>query len=334
MGMTLRLPAGTATGIGSMPQEDPMEAARVVFGELPDLPHLPELPQRGAGADLLGRTAALLVDLAVDIQPSGWRLVPSPGVDLRRARDFLARDLDAFEQVAAGYAGVLKVQCGGPWTLAAGVELHRGDKAIADAGAVRDLRESLAEGLRLHLADLHKRCPDAELVLQLDEPTLPIVLSGRVPTASGFGMLRAVEEHVAVSALRKVVELVQGPVLAHCCARDAPVDLFRRAGVAGISIDLAMHDQRDDEAIGVAVEAGLVLALGVLPGVDGRLPAGGDVAAPARQLWHRLGFAAERLGEQAVLTPACGLAGVSPDHARLALTRCREGARSLVDAPE
>ncbi|MDQ1740811.1 MAG: hypothetical protein QOE53_2463 [Pseudonocardiales bacterium] len=36
---TTRWAAGTPTGVGSMPGEDPAEAVRVVLGELPDLPH-------------------------------------------------------------------------------------------------------------------------------------------------------------------------------------------------------------------------------------------------------------------------------------------------------
>ena len=48
------------------------------FGELPDLPYLPELPARGPGAELIGRSAALLVDLPVEIVPSGWRLTAAP----------------------------------------------------------------------------------------------------------------------------------------------------------------------------------------------------------------------------------------------------------------
>jgi len=52
---------GSATGIGSMPGTDPAEAMRVIAGELPGFPYLPELPDRGPGADLTGRTAALLV---------------------------------------------------------------------------------------------------------------------------------------------------------------------------------------------------------------------------------------------------------------------------------
>ncbi len=60
-------PAGCATGIGSMPGTDPAEVIAVILGELPDFPYLPELPARGPGADLTGRTAALLIDMPVEI---------------------------------------------------------------------------------------------------------------------------------------------------------------------------------------------------------------------------------------------------------------------------
>ncbi len=56
------------------------------------------------------------------------------------------RDLDALEAAAGDYVGPLKLQVAGPWTLAASLELTRGDKALADPGAVRDIAESLADG--------------------------------------------------------------------------------------------------------------------------------------------------------------------------------------------
>ncbi len=80
-----------------MPGTDALEAARTVVGELPELPYLPELPGRGAGAGLIGRTAALLVDLAVELVPSGYRVTARPGRDHRRAVDLLRGDLDALE---------------------------------------------------------------------------------------------------------------------------------------------------------------------------------------------------------------------------------------------
>nr|MDT0666530.1 methionine synthase [Micromonospora sp. DSM 115978] len=78
-------PPATATGVGSLPGTDPVEAAKLVFGELDRMPFLPELPERGPGSDMLGRAAAFLVEMPVDLQPSGWRLVPRPGLDLRRS---------------------------------------------------------------------------------------------------------------------------------------------------------------------------------------------------------------------------------------------------------
>ena len=72
-----------------MPGTDPAEATRVVAGELPDFPFLPELPDRGPGADVVGRTAGLLIDIPVEVTPRGWRLAERPGRDLARARSML-----------------------------------------------------------------------------------------------------------------------------------------------------------------------------------------------------------------------------------------------------
>ncbi|HST65821.1 MAG TPA: methionine synthase, partial [Mycobacteriales bacterium] len=226
--------AGRATGVGSMPGTDPAEAIRIVLGELPDLPHLPELPGRGVGADMVGRGAAFLVDLPVDLQPSGWRLVDRPGRDQRRAADLLARDLDTLEDLAQDHVGPLKLQVTGLWTLAATIELHYGDKAVSDPGAVRDLGQSLAEGVRRHVADIARRLPGAQVVLQLDEPSVPAVLTAQVPTASGFGTLRAVPEQVVRAGLTDVLDAATdaGAVrtVVHCCASRPPVGLFREAG--------------------------------------------------------------------------------------------------------
>ena len=188
----------SATGVGSLPFDDRDEAARIVVGELPDFPHLAELPGRGAGADMIGRAAALLVELHVDLQPSGWRVVDRAGADERRSRAMLRADVDALELAAYGYEGPLKVQVAGPLTLAAGLERSRGDRMLADHGARRELAASLAEGVREHVAEIARRVPGAQVVLQIDEPSLPTVLAGGVPTISGWGRLRSVEDRKSV----------------------------------------------------------------------------------------------------------------------------------------
>ncbi|MGW7523092.1 methionine synthase [Streptomyces sp. NPDC054783] len=324
-----------ATGIGSMPGGDAREAAKTVTGSFEDFPFLPELPARGPGADMIGRTAGMLVELYARVEPSGWRIGDRPGRDTRRARSWLGEDLDALEEFTQGYAGDLKVQAVGPWTLAAALELKNGEAALSDPGACRDLAASLAEGLRLHLAEVRRRIPGARIVLQLDEPSLTAVLRGQVRSASGYRTHRAVDRQIVEATLRDVIGAhADGPVIVHSCAPDVPFALLRRTGAAGVSLDFSLLTERDDDAIGEAVEAGTRLFAGVVPGTDGPLsdPAGSVMGV--RTLWRRLGLLPGLLAEAVTVTPACGLAGASPAYARQALDHCVRAARSLADNPE
>lgn len=328
---------GAATGIGSMPGTSVREAVRVVLGEVPDLPHLPEVPARGPGADLVGRAVALLPGVGAQWTPTGWQVSDRAGADLRRAAGWLAEDLDTLEELAAGWSGPLKVQVCGPWTLAASLELRTGCRALADAGAVRDFGQALAEGLAEHVRALRRRVPGARLLLQLDEPMLPAVLAGRVPTASGLGRLAPVEAPAVEQLVGATLRALPGDVLplVHCCAADAPVALLRRAGARALSFDgSVLADPTAAEPLAEAVEAGMALLVGVVPARGGPLPSAATAADVVRTWWRRVGFPPAGLAPVVVLTPTCGLAGATPEHARAALTRCREGGRLLLDDPE
>jgi hypothetical protein len=322
-----------------------LEAVRTVFGELGEPPHvpcLPELPDRGPGAEMVGRGAALLVDLPVDLQPSGWRLVDRPGRDVVRSRAWLRQDLEVLAEVAEAYRGPVKLQAAGPWTLAAGLRLPRLERAVVDPGACRDLVSSLAEGLAQHVQEVRRLVPDAEVVVQLDEPSLPAVLAGELRTASGFGRLRAVEEQAAVDGLRAVLEAASDAgaigTLVHCCAPDVPVPLLVRAGAGGIGADASLLGERGWEALAEAVEAGVGLWAGAVPvtgpdGPGGSPPRPDDAVEAVLGPWRRLGLDAGRLA-QVVLTPACGLAGLPLTQARSALTATRRAAGLLGERAE
>ncbi|KOY55099.1 methionine synthase [Streptomyces sp. XY332] len=323
-----------ATGVGSLPGGDAREAARTATGSFEDFPYLPELPARGPGADMIGRSLGLLVDMYAHVEPSGWRISDRPGRDSKRARSWLGEDLDALEEFTQGYTGKLKVQAVGPWTLATALELHGGEAVLQDAGACRDLAGSLAEGLRDHLADVRKRVPGAEIVLQLDEPSLTAVLLGRVRSASKYRTYRAVDRQVVEGTLRELFAVHDGEVVVHSCAPEVPFGLLRRAGATGVSFDFSLLTEREDDAIGEAVEAGTKLFAGVVPGTDAPLsdPAGSVMGV--RKLWRRLGLAPGTLAESVVVTPSCGLAGASPAYARAVQAHCVRAARSLADNPE
>jgi hypothetical protein len=346
-----------------MPGTDPDEAARVVAGELPELPHLVELPRRGAGADTIGRTAAMLTDLPVEVVPSGWRLARRGGRDLQRANDFLSWDLDAGEQHFAG-ADWLKIQLAGPWTLAAQVETPRGNRALTDHGAVADLAASLTDGIQAHLAELARRLPGTRFVVQLDEPSLPAVLAGSLPTASGLATVPAVRSPDAEHLLARLLDTLRPhPTIAHCCHPDIPLGLLRSAGFDAVSLDVTRLGQAAAhlDAVGEAIEAGTVLAAGLVPTEDRTAGEGPDrflkhgraaasahavrcgrgahrgvpitadsCAEPLLTAWHRAGLEAARF-THVVVTPTCGLGHASPAWARRALELARATARHAVE---
>ena len=337
-----RWPDGAATGVGSMPGTDVTEAAAVVVGELPLLPHLPELPARGVGADMLGRTAALLVDIFTEVWPSGYRVTARSGLDHRRGLDLLRFDVDAFDEACDPVRPAwVKVQAAGPWTLAAGIELHTGHRVLTDRGALREFTASLAEGLRVHLTEVAARTGAAVLV-QLDEPTLPAVLDGRLSTPSGYGTVAAAPEPDVQELLRELIGGLGAPVVVHCCAARPPIRLLAEVGAAALGIDATLPQVAGDTAepalldtLGEVWDAGTPLMLGVVPS---RAPARRlTYREPARlafDLADRLGFDRARLPALAVPTPTCGLAGADPAWARRALALCGEVAANLRDPTE
>lgn len=339
----------TATAAGSWPGTDAPEAARIFLGELgdPHLPPLAELPDRGPGADPVGRTAALLVDLPVDIQTFGWRLVDRPGAEHRRAVSLLASDINVLADVAgAGEAppAALKVQVLGPLTLAASLYLHQGERALLDYGARRDLADSLAAGLGVHLAKVAAAVPGARLSVQVDEPDVARVLDGAVPTASGYRTLRA----LPVEELRRSWALVLDAARAAGAAEIAVNLAGGTAGTPGwrtalaealagsadaIAVPLAPLDPGHWELLAGGIEGGKRLWAGVVPAqvpAPGKLRPVSGIVDQVMRPWRAIGLPAAALAGLRV-TPDAGLETLSPAQARAVLTRSTDTARALND---
>jgi methionine synthase II (cobalamin-independent) len=312
-----------------MPGTDPVQACAVVTGELPEFPYLPELPGRGVGADMVGRTASLLVDLPVETTARGWRFATHSGRDQRRAADFLSFDLDAIQQAADGYAGPFKIAVCGPLTLAARIELSRSmNPALADPGALADLTTSLAEGVAAHVLGVRERIPGATVIVQIDEPELPAVLAGRVRTASGLSTVPTLDEIAARDTLRSVLAAAGAFTVVHCCAAGFPFLLAKDADAGAVSFDLALLERGEIDAVAEIAEAGLGLLVGAAPAIEAAAArAAKETASAVVTLWRRTALDPQRLAGQVVVTPACGLAGLSPEAARATLAHVREAAR-------
>lgn len=311
------------TGLGSLPGTDLAAALRMTFDKVPDRPYLPELPARGPWAGLVGRGLGLPAGLPAELFAGEWRLGDAPGVDQRRARATWRDDLDRLEEVAQDYTGPFKVSVTGPWTLAAATGVAHVGRVLADPGARRDLAQSVAEGVGEVLSDLHRRLPGLDLVLQVDEPSLPAVAAGAVPTPGGFFRHRAVDLPEIARALAGITgeparRGLEVETVLHSCAPwtdgwPLPSLLRGRADAAGfdaVSLDLDQLRAPDWDALAAAVDGGSGLWLGCLPTSGESRPLGVD--AVRRRVLTALDRIGAPVGERLVLTPACGLAGWTP----------------------
>ena len=279
---------------------------------------------------MIGRGAGLLADLEVDLQPMGWRFVGRPGRDSHRTSALLREDLDELAEAFDGYDGDLKVQVAGPWTLASSIWLHRGERSVVDVGATRDVIASLAEGLRVHLDEVARLVPKANLVVQIDEPGLPSVLAGQLPTASGFGRIRAIDPTIAAEGLRDVVAAAgDRHTVLHCCAPDVPLGLLRNTGVKAVSLDTTLLGAKGWESVAATVESGVGLWAGVVPTGETAVSVT-DVIDPLVEAWLRVGLPLSDLSD-VTLTPSCGLAGLTPSGARGVQRLAVDAARALTE---
>lgn len=296
---------GLATSIGSLPHVDPSEAVDFVLAHQPRLPAAPSLPGRSRresmvsqsahgvqGITVAGDGSLVIDDGALDPEAPLW----DPGF----ASDAFV-GLRAFCTAVAERRGPIKLSVTGPVTL--GVALHaagvEADLAFRVAGsAVRQRAAALIEYAGA-------RVPDAQLVCFVDEPAMGSAMVSEFPLAPldavdlTSGALAAVEP-VAVSGL-------------HCCGTSADWRLLMQAGPQILSLPTDGGIERAAGAFASFLDAGGWVAWGAVP-TD--RPIGNTVERMWRQLsllWSQLerdgGCDPALLRTQAMITPACGLAG-------------------------
>ena len=114
----------------------------------------------------------------------------------------------------------------------------------------------------------------------------------------------------------------------HSCAPDVPIPLLRRTG-ADLALDTSLLGPRGWEGVAVGLEDGMTLYAGSLPtrGIPQRPQAVADSLASR---WRELGLPLATLGGL-VVSPACGLAGLTPEGARDVQRVCVETARELTE---
>ncbi|MFD6179044.1 MULTISPECIES: uroporphyrinogen decarboxylase/cobalamine-independent methonine synthase family protein [unclassified Isoptericola] len=297
------------------------------------LPFLTQLTGRGPGADPVGRTAAMLAEMPVELGPHGWKLADHPGADLRRADALLREDLSALAVAAVGHDGPLAVELVGPWTLAAELWSARGDRVLADVGARRDLSLALAEAVRTHLAGVRAQVPGATPVVQLTEPLLGQVHAGVLPSFSGYSRLRAVPGPDVVEGLRPVIEAAHDAgarVVVHLGGTWVGVPPAALAGADAVGLalgdlggagDAPGWNERAWELLARATERGVGLWAGLPPATVSQCsgPQLGELVRLVAEPWRRVGLPATGLADVTLLAaPRRRLEGADTHRAELA----------------
>ena len=298
-------PRAVAVGLGSMPGESPEAALSIICGEVPDVLHLPELPARGPGADLVGRTAALLTRIdksfAIETTPSGWRQAPGMTAVMRSGLEWYRADCFALDLVAAS-ADWVKLQFCGPVTLAAAVEAHLGERLLSDTGALNEFAAGIAQLVTSEIAELRQRLPRCEVVVQVDEPGLAAAVDGTIPTRSGRGRIRPLSIPTATrveEVVAKAIRTANGEAWLHSCADRLPSEVATGSGYAAVSTPLSAVDRDVYERMAAYLESGNAWVVG-LPGRTG--------ARDVFQKFGEMGFSEEFVAHHTLVSHTCGLA--------------------------
>ena len=305
---------GGVTSIGSLPHRDADAASEFVLKHSPALPAAPQLPRRSALEGMVAQAARGIPGVTVDREGRVSVDVAAldPEAPITPMFDGAGHGgLLAFLSHAAGRTDPVKIQMTGPITLGCALVGAGADADVAFPIAAMAVRAQGAALLEL----VRHRLPDAPLVAFLDEPGLVDVGEDRrIPltpdaTIDLLSTGLAALEGVAVTGV-------------HCCG---PTDL-RLVSAAGP--DIIAIPAEDEIVLPAAnlltthLERGGWIAWGAIPTSK---PLGTD----ADRLWRKLslvwcdlvqaGADPVLIRAQALVTPACGLAGHGVTQAARAL---------------
>jgi hypothetical protein len=311
------LAAGMATGVGSLPHRDAAAAAALVLRCLPELPPVPQLPHRSMRESVLAQWMHGVPGVAVDDNGSfaiAGVVDPSAPVSVELQADAHA-GLVAFVDAAVALPrppARVKAQVTGPLTLGvalvqAGVESERAFPVAARVA--RDWATAIQGYFSV-------RMPSSALVLFFDEPALVQWRRDDPP----------LERELATDLLSAALAAPRCATGVHVCgAGDVRVALAAGPDVVHLDVDAVELD--DAVALSRFLDGGGWIAWGAVPthGPIGEHPS--PLWKSLLDVWCELtrrGCDPVQLRQQALVAPACGLAGHGPSQAERAMLLARE----------
>jgi len=315
------------TAIGSMPHTDSGEACSIVMKCLPDIPVWPQLPQRSPKENMIVQFSEGFPGVVID----GDKIHIEPSADFESKLEQIhigceqdnaseygisaeyAAGLHAFLSKATG-SKIVKGQVTGPITWGLRVASQDGLGILYDD----TLAETVAKFLRLKAAwqenILREISPNT--IIFVDEPYL--VSLGSVFTP--------VPEEKVPALLEEVLRGIKGTKGLHCCGNtnwsvllDTKIDILS-FDAYNYASSLSTHSDKVKSFLG----RGGSIAWGIVPNEEEALANESlsslrDRLEEAMAPFTRDGVKFRQLIAQGLITPSCGLDGLSPEAAGQAL---------------
>lgn len=319
---------GLPTMVGSLPHTDPELAVALVYNYLPALPAWPQLPRCDFTETMYAQFSEGFPGLTIE----GERIFVDRTQDISQPLEqlyfaYLEGVLDDYalgEEYGQGLHALLasehrprrgvKGQVTGPISFGLAVTDQNRRPILYDDV----LADALAKHLRLKVAwqERQLRAVSSRTIIFVDEPAL-----------SSFGSaFVAMPKELVVSLLEEVFAGIQGFAGIHCCGNtDWSVVLSTSVDIVnldaynyGESITLYPQEVAD------LFERGGAIAWGIVPNTEEDLAK--ESVASLLDRWEawaaalsRKGISATHLRERCLVTPSCGLAGLSEEAAERAL---------------
>ena len=315
------------TAIGSMPHTNPDEACGAIMRYLPDIPFWPQLPMRSSRENMIiqfseGFPGIVTKGDKLHVEPSAGfeseleQIYADSEQDNAHNYDIsheYAVGLHAFLSKAVG-SKIVKGQVTGPVTWGLAATRRDGTGILYDD----TLAETAAKFLRLKASwqESVLREISAHPIIFVDEPYLISLGSVFTPIP---------EEKVPL-LLEEVFKGIKGTKGLHCCG-NTNWSVLLGTGIDILSFDayhcassLSTHCDR----VKSFLEGGGNIAWGIIPNEEEALakesvPSLRDRLEDAMAQFAGDGIRFKRIIAQGLITPSCGLAGLSPEAANQAL---------------
>lgn len=335
-----------ATGIGSMPFDDPDYAVRLILSTLPEVPHWPQLPKLGLTEQMEVQYAGAMPRAVID-REKGRIYFDTSGDYSEAFAEFYEAYLVAMDpdegngdcsamaitpEFSKGFHALeaalrergeklpfVKVQVVGPCSFSLTV-VDENKRALYYNEEFRDMiAKALAMKARWQIRTLK---PYAEqVVCFIDEPIL---------SAFGSSTYVAVRRDDVVQLLRDMIDAVHadgGIAGIHCCG-NTEWSVLIDAGVDIISFDAFQYGETVamyPEAVRTHLDRGGMIAWGIVPtSASIREQTVEDLAVRFEAVLDHLagkGIDKGLIVERAMITPSCGTGSLPPVDAELVYER-------------